>query len=101
MQKLEISILGVNIFDVTDEIAFELGLSQVEGVFIQSVTPGGTAFYAGLRKGDVILKVNDVPTPTVPELQEQVALYRPGDSISLHYMRSGEIIRQENVVLSP
>lgn len=99
--QVQRAILGVNIFDVTDEIAFDLGLSQVEGVFIQSVTPRGTAFYAGLKKGDVILKVNDVPTPTVPELQEQVALYRPGDSVSLEYMRDGKIIRQENVVLSP
>lgn len=99
--QVQRAILGVNIFDVTDEIAFELGLSQVEGVFIQSVTPGGTAFYAGLQKGDVILKVNDVPTPTVPELQEQVALYRPGDNISLVYMRDGQVQRKEKVVLSP
>ncbi len=99
--QVQRAILGVNIFDVTDEIAFELGLSQVEGVFIQSVTPGGTAFYAGLGKGDVILKVNDVPTPTVPELQEQVALYRPGDAISLVYIREGKIVRQENIILSP
>lgn len=99
--QVQRAILGVNIFDVTDEIAFELGLSQVEGVFIQSVTPGGTAFHAGLTKGDVILKVNDIPTATVPELQEQVALYRPGDSISLVYMRNGKIKRIENMVLSP
>lgn len=99
--QVQRAILGVNIFDVTDEIAFELGLAQVEGVFIQNVTPGGTASDAGLKKGDVILKVNDVPTPTVPELQEQVALYRPGDTISLVFMRNGKIRRQENIVLSP
>lgn len=99
--QVQRAVLGVNILDVTDEMAYDLGLSHVEGVFIQSITPGGSAFRAGLLQGDVILKVNDVPTSTVPELQEQVALYRPGDAISLVYMRNGKIGRKENLVLSP
>lgn len=97
--KVKRAILGVDIIDVTDEIAYDLGLSQVEGVYVQNLTIGGSADQAGIESGDVILKINDVSTTTVPALQEQIALYRPGDHISIEFVRAGKKYRQEKVPL--
>lgn len=82
-------ILGVFIDDMTSELAKELKLDAVEGVYITRVTPGSGADDAGLREGDVIIGINGIKTRTMPEMQEQVGRYRPGNSISVDYFRNG------------
>jgi serine protease Do len=93
------AILGVGIQDVTDEIAADLKLPKVAGVYINNVNQGSSAAEAGLRTGDVLISVNGVETQSVPELQEQVALFRPGDRISVEYFRSGRRHKKEDVLL--
>ncbi len=83
-------ILVVFIDEMTNERAKELGLKAVEGVFVTRVTPGSGADDAGLRKGDVIIGINGVKTKTLPEMQEQLGRYRPGNSVSVDYIRSGK-----------
>ncbi len=83
-------ILGVGIDEVTDEKAKELGLDNIEGVLISRITPGSGADDAGLRRNDVIISVNSAPTRAIPELQEQVALYRPGNTVEVEYIRKGK-----------
>ncbi|MBL7650129.1 MAG: PDZ domain-containing protein, partial [Candidatus Hydrogenedentes bacterium] len=93
------AILGVRIDDVTDAMAREMRLPSPTGVFISDVTAGSSAQQAGLKAGDVIISINSVRTGSVPELQEQIALYRPGDRISLEYIRDGKKITKENLEL--
>ncbi|NUQ26218.1 MAG: trypsin-like peptidase domain-containing protein [Saprospiraceae bacterium] len=93
------AILGVRIDDVTDAMAREMRLPSPTGVFISDVTAGSSAQQAGLKAGDVIISINSVRTGSVPELQEQIALYRPGDRISLEYFRDGKKITKENLEL--
>lgn len=82
-------ILGVFIDEMTDTRAKSLGLSSVEGVFITRVTPGSGADDAGIKKGDVIIGINGIKTKTLPEMQEQIGRYRPGNSIWVEYIRNG------------
>lgn len=82
-------MLGVFIDEMTSQRADELGLKSVEGVFITRVTPGSGADDAGIKKGDVIIGINGVKTKTLPEMQEQVGRYRPGNTISVEYIRNG------------
>lgn len=93
------AILGVGILEVNDDVASDLKLPSVEGVYISGVTAGSSADRAGLREGDVIIAINGNRISSVPELQEQVARYRPGDRISLDYYRKGQKIRKENILL--
>lgn len=58
-----------------------------EGVFVSGVLDGGAASDAGLKKGDIVTKINGVPVTGGPELQEQVSRYKPGDKITLTYKR--------------
>ena len=81
------AILGVNIEDMTDELAKDLGLKAVEGVYINRIIQGSSAEDAGMKRGDVIVGINNIRIKTMPELQEQVARYRPGNKINVEYIR--------------
>jgi S1-C subfamily serine protease len=81
-------ILGVFIDEMTNELAKKLGLENVEGVYINRVTPGSGADDAGLEKGDVIIGINGVKTKTLPEMQEQLGRYRPGNAIQVEIIRN-------------
>ena len=97
--EVQRAILGVGISEVTDEVAADLALPLVAGVYITNVSRESSAAEAGLRSGDVIISVNGIKTNSVPELQEQVALFRPGDRISLEFYREGQKFRRDNVTL--
>lgn len=82
-------ILGISIAAVTDNTAKRLKLKNVKGVLITAVTLGGGADDAGMEKDDVVVSINSVETKSMPELQEQVARYRPGNKIKVGYIREG------------
>lgn len=83
-------ILGVEIAEVDNRLAKKLGLTQVQGVYIKDVSEGGGAAQAGIMRGDVIVEINNAVIKTVPELQEYVARFRPGDSIEVGFIRKGK-----------
>lgn len=83
-------VLGIEIKQVDDLIAKRVGLKTVEGIYITELMAGGAAALAGLRKGDVILGVDNVRTRTTPELQEQVARHSPNDKMRIEYFRKGK-----------
>jgi len=83
-------ILGIGIDEVNDELAKDLGLTSVEGVYITRVSPKSGAADAGLKRGDVIISINNLKTATIPELQEKVARYRPGNKVEVQYIRDGK-----------
>lgn len=82
-------ILGVSIAAVTDNTAKRLSLKDVKGVLITAVTSSGGADDAGMEKDDVVISINSVATNSMPELQEQVARYRPGNKIKVGFIRDG------------
>lgn len=97
--KVQRAILGVNIKDVDNKLATALKLPGVEGVYVSNVTKGSSAYEAGLRAGDVIVSVNSIKIASVPELQEQVAMLRPGDRVGIDFFREGKKYRCDNIVL--
>ena len=93
------AVLGVSIGEVTDDVAKRLDLPTVEGVWVSSTTEGGSAEAADIRRDDVIVAVDGVKTASMPALQEQVARYRPGQSIDVDLIRDGRKIRKSDVKL--
>jgi Trypsin-like serine proteases, typically periplasmic, contain C-terminal PDZ domain len=67
----------------------KLGIDRADGVYVDGTTDGSGAAAAGIRQGDFIVKINDVDIHTEPQLQEQIARYKPGDNISITYVRNG------------
>ncbi|MEU1366232.1 trypsin-like peptidase domain-containing protein [Streptomyces sp. NPDC005803] len=62
---------------------------QPAGVAIVSVSEGGAAQKAGLRVGDIITKVGDAPVTTITSLSEALAPDKPGQKVTVTYVRSG------------
>ncbi len=84
------AILGVRIQDVTQELADEKGLNDLNGVYIPSVSEDGAADKAGIKEGDVITKINDEVVNKSSELQEQISKYHPGDKVDVTVIREGK-----------
>jgi Do/DeqQ family serine protease len=77
--------------EITEEFKKEApGYKEGEGVYVTDVPAEGAASQAGIKKGDIVTKLNGVAVTTGPELQEQIARYKPGDKVSLTYQRSGK-----------
>ncbi len=99
--KVQRGLLGVSIANVTDELAKDLGLKSVSGVHVLRVSPGGSAAESGLIRNDVIQTVNGVNVKTVPELQEIVGRYRPGDKLSIDFFRNGSLLNTSITLKNP
>lgn len=98
--KVQRALLGVQIRDITQELADDKGLKDLKGVYIEEVVESGAAAKAGLKKGDVLLKVNTVEVNSSSRLQEEVGKYKPGDEITLHIRRSGSTMDVKATLLS-
>lgn len=81
------ALLGVMVQDITSELAKEKGLSVLEGAYVAGVSDNSAAKEAGIEVGDVITKVNDKTVKSVPEVQEQVSKFSPGNTIKVTVMR--------------
>jgi serine protease Do len=76
--------------NLSDEDKKQNGIKDDGGVYVMSVREGGAAISAGIKKGDVITKINNVPVVSGADLIGQIATYRPGDKITLTYQRAGK-----------
>ena len=63
--------------------------ANIIGIYITDLTKDGGAIEAGMKKGDVIKKINTVSISSGSELQEQLSNYKPGDKINVTYDRNG------------
>ncbi len=87
--EVQRGLMGVNITDVTAELADKENLKEIKGVYLTGVTDDGAAKAAGLAEKDVIIAINGEPVATTADLQEKVSRYRPGDRLEVTYLRKG------------
>ncbi len=87
--KVRRAQLGVTIQPVTSDMAESLGLKEVGGVIISSVTPGSAADRAGLKQGDVIESFNGERVKDSNALRNRVANSEPGSTATLDIVRDG------------
>ena len=76
--------------DPTDDEKKEYGLKEGEGVLVGDAPVGGAAYAAGIKKGDIVTKINNVKVTSGPEMVEQVTRYKPGDRVTVTYLRDGK-----------
>lgn len=88
--KVQRGMLGINIQEVTQEIAKENDMEKIRGVYVADVLDESAAKEAGIKKGDIIIKINDKEVNSVPALQETVSMNRPGDKIKVTVIRKGK-----------
>ncbi len=90
--------LGINIEDMSDETAKKLGLPSLDGVYIRNISVDGAGAEAGLRAGDVIVSLNGTNIKSMPEFQELIGRFRPGNSVEIVFLRDGNK-EKVNVIL--
>ena len=83
------AFLGVNAQEVNNKVAKDYNLNKIQGVVVTSVIESSAAEVGGIKSGDVLIKVNGTLINSNAELKEQISRYRPGDKISITYLRNG------------
>jgi serine protease Do len=79
--------LGVSIQQVDASLGKALGLARSEGALVAEVDPGGPADKAGIKAGDVILRVDQSPVTRAEDLPRVVARNRPGSKVKVEIRR--------------
>jgi len=93
--EVQRAFIGISIRNLDAQLASEMNIDEIKGVYVSGLSKGGAAIDAGIREGDVIIRINDVEVNNAPELQEQVSRYRPGDKISVTIKRNNkEVVRK-------
>lgn len=85
------AILGVEFTELTPKLAKEKNITAVNaGLYVARVVERSAAMEAGLKEGDVIVAIDGHPTESSAQLQEQINRYRPGDNITVTYIRDNK-----------
>lgn len=83
--------LGISGGDMSPDIAQELGLPNIDGAFVGSVT-SGPARKAGVYANDIITAINDMKVTTFEQLLMEVRSHQVGDEVTLTINRKGKTL---------
>ena len=81
--------LGVQIDQVSKDVAESLGLSKAQGALVRAVEPGSPADKAGLEAGDIILRFDGKPIEKSIDLPRLVGNTKPGSRVTIQVWRRG------------
>lgn len=99
VQRAYLGIYYQDPTSIPEERWAEAGIRRdISGVAVTGVVETGSAAAAGIKKGDIITGINGVQTPSIPQMTEQIARYKPGDKISISYIREGKQYTQSTVL---
>jgi serine protease DegQ len=82
--------IGVEQQNITEELASAFDLPQKDGVIIAGIVKDGPADKAGLKVGDILLKLDDKKITDTTQMLNQIAAYAPGEKKSVELLREGK-----------
>jgi serine protease Do len=82
--------IGVAVQSVTPDLADALDLQSEHGALVAQVAPDGPAARAGVKRGDVIVRIGNAPVERTRDLPRVVAAAKPGTEIELELIRDGK-----------
>ncbi|HXX94679.1 MAG TPA: PDZ domain-containing protein [Planctomycetota bacterium] len=85
LQEAPAATLGFSYRTIPDDLANEIGVEG--GVEVRAVASGGPAAQGGLKKGDIVRKVNGRRVDTARQYQTVLGSIRPGDAVVLGVVR--------------
>ncbi len=83
-------ILGVEVTELNGTISKDLGVNQTEGVYVKKINKNTGAEKAGLKIGDVIVKLDNQSIASFSELSGYINTKRPNDKIQVTYIRDSK-----------
>ena len=88
------AVLGIQYTELTAEKAKEENITATnEGIYVAKVTDRGAAKEAGIRQGDVIIRMNGSRVKDSGEMQEEMNKLRPGDKAEIEFYRDNKLRR--------
>jgi serine protease Do len=87
------AFLGIEYRDIEPEIASTFDLPVKQGVIVADVSPGSPAARAGLKRGDIITQVDDVPVTQGGDLRRALRARSPGTEVALTVLRESRKLR--------
>ena len=90
VQRALIGIQGQdvkNYVDAKKDKGEDVDLGTMEGIYVAKVSEESAAEEAGMKEGDVITAIDGKPVGKMAELQEVLAKKRPGDKVTVTYLR--------------
>jgi len=93
------AVLGVYGGELNNRVSEDLKIDYTEGYYISGVSENSGAKKAGLKKNDIIIKLNEVEISTFADLQGFLRTKRPDDIINVTFLRDGKE-RNTNVTLT-
>ncbi|MBQ0037655.1 MAG: trypsin-like peptidase domain-containing protein [Clostridiales bacterium] len=82
--------LAITASTMTEAMAAQYNIDITEGVFVYSVEDGGAGEKAGLKLGDVIIKLNDTKITSMEDLSAAKKNFKAGDTVTLTIFRDGQ-----------
>ncbi|MCL6268877.1 trypsin-like peptidase domain-containing protein [Sansalvadorimonas sp. 2012CJ34-2] len=82
--------LGIESTALSSELAEAFNLPLGSGILISGIYDGGPADQAGLQRGDIILRINDMVTYDARRVMNKVAKLKPGSKVSIVVLRNGK-----------
>lgn len=83
-------ILGVEGGELNSSVSKELGVKQTQGFYINNVRKNTGADKSGLRKGDIIVKIDNQNISTFADLSGYINTKRPNDKVAVSIVRDGD-----------
>jgi S1-C subfamily serine protease len=87
------AFLGVEVADVTPDIAAQYGLPINHGAIIEQLVSGGPAQNAGLQVNDIIYQIDNTPIDSSDALGAYLATKAPGDQVTVYVNRNGSNVQ--------
>lgn len=82
--------LGVQVTEVDANVARQTGAREIKGLYVAKVMSDCAAERAGIRQGDIILRVAGKEVNTFAEMMEELGIFTPGDEVEVDYVRNGK-----------
>jgi S1-C subfamily serine protease len=96
----ELAFLGVESQTLTPEIADQFDFDIESGAIVARVTAGSPADQAGLRRGDVVVRIGDDEIDSASDLVSAVRAHKPGDRVELVWRRGDDEVRATVTLVS-
>lgn len=90
--------IGVQITNVSEDVAQALGLKDSKGALVSNVEENGPAAKAGIRNGDVILRFGSRDIKQMSDLPRVVGSVKPGSSVEVEVWRKGKLVKLQTEV---